>query len=143
MAATLPEKLERIPSVPHYKIHHWADYVELLCLVNIDNTISKADLMSRIPKRMDDLHEGNGDDEADVDPDAAPSPAERDDRWQQRIDDWFKHLAYRHQVFGEAYPFILGTNELARRSRLNMRSRLYISLLLSSNLGYAASTLST
>ena len=42
-------------------------------------------------------------------------------------------------MFGEAYPFILGTNELARRSRLNKRSRLYISLLLSSNLGYAAS----
>lgn len=112
-------------------LHLWADYIELLCLANIDKAISRADVLDRLQEEADL-------DETLNDTSDGPSlqPAAKSDRRAQQADDWFSQLQYRSSVFGQAYPFYLSDDErtLYRQPRMTKRRKLYIFFLLSSSL---------
>lgn len=124
-------ELDRLPRSS--EDHAWADYIELLCLVNLDREFSKADLVDRIQERKD-----LGESQDDPDDDASVRPATIGDRRRQRIDDYFRHLRFRESAFAEFYPFSLTRNRIVLRmyEPLSAKQRFYVFLLLSANLRY-------
>ncbi|MGA9994310.1 MAG: hypothetical protein WBP93_02795 [Pyrinomonadaceae bacterium] len=153
------KKLETLP--PTYDSYEWADYIELLCLANKDGRVSKADVLDFVRERKRDLNEGHPlegseaeekdiedemevedeyEDDEDID-EETPEPALADDKWDIRGSDWFRHLEYRSGAFVEFYPFrvIKGGTVLVlsgSKARLSVQRKLYIFLLLASNLRY-------
>jgi len=140
---TPPAPLQRIDKLPDTSdLRLWTDYVELLCLVNIDREVSKDDVLGRIAEGKDlDVH---GD---DIGPETGDEPgasgvdldaARRDDRRARRVDDVFNHLVFRHGMFRDFYPFTLvrNGNTLSARNTSTAKHKLYLFLLLSSNLRY-------
>lgn len=130
------KRISNLDSLPMSAADHiWADYIELLCLLNVDGIVSKADILDRVRERRDlggeveDLSEDILEDTRDS---ADISSAEVDDKWSLRVDDWFKHLEYRDAVFGAFYPFVLSSDEtsLSRQPEINPKHKLYIFLLL-------------
>lgn len=130
--------------------HHWADYVELLTLANIDGEFSQADLLERWAER-DDLGEDLPDLGAEVEEDgdgpidppqaqAGEARAARHERLHRLALDVFSHFAYRAGQFGGAYPFKLqaATGKLLERrvEPDNIQQNIYVFLLLASNLRY-------
>lgn len=160
---TSPSPFDRLHRLPldskSSNSHQWVDYVELLCLVNTDREISKADVLDRVSERKDlgELDE-DWNDNSDFLPDEYEDsnddldfilgeykqprngtdllPAERNDRNEQIVDEWFNHLEYRQNAFREFYPFTLHRNILSRKKNLAAQEKLYIFLLLSSSLKY-------
>ena len=138
--ATPLSTLEKPPSTR--EVHVWADYIELLCLVSIDQEISKADVLDRVRERRD-LDEP---DDASLLDDSAVrgGAAEHDDRFSTDLDDIFAHLVYREGTFKDAYPFTIGQGRVLRvKASLAMRHRLYIFFLLSANLRYLPRSLTS
>jgi len=107
--------------------HKWADYIELLCLQNMDGEVSSNYVIDRIREK-----------------DALDSPGEYEAsavsvRWATDAEDWFRHLQFRQGVFRDFYPFELADNDdtLQLKTCLSSKHFLYIYLLVSSNLSYA------
>lgn len=125
-------QLETLPTSALFNQHIWVDYIELLCLVNVDREVSKADLSDRFRDRKD-LGEVEGGPE-DIDD---LTPEKENDKWEERTEDWFRHLSYRAGVFKAFYPFRLSDdgNVLLVQTSQTTKRKLYVSLLLSSNLG--------
>jgi len=117
------------PPVPLHLEYLQADYIELLCLVNVDRFISRTDVCNIF------LQDGDLNDLNDFE-EMHDSKAEKEDDNSQRIDDWFRHLNHRSHMFGNAYPFSLSQNgkSLERHNSLNDHQKLYIFLLLASQL---------
>ena len=110
-------------------------------MFNSDGAISVADLLDRMNERQD-LSEIEPDEEEEIVLGGATehkAVAANDDKKRQRVLDWFRHLEYRAKVFSNIYPFeILGEGEIKviYRKRLTLLRKLYVFLLVSSNLGY-------
>jgi hypothetical protein len=124
--------LDRLPTAS--KGHHLADYVELLCLTNADVEFSAADLVDRMLEREDVGENALQDDDV-------PTPDEnegaREDRYRRLAHDTFSHIAYRSGTFGASYPFCVERTGVVRRERrITPRRKLYLFLLLASNLRY-------
>lgn len=131
MSIAYPNNLNRIPNGPVEKeLFRWADYVELLCLSNPDGVISDADVYAMI-RHGNDL-------QADTEQETVANlRANPSDKWESRLNDYYRILSYRKEFFGEAYPFELsGSNTLARNDSLTEKQYLYIFLLFASNLSY-------
>jgi len=126
-----PDSLCKIPSSS--TIHYWADFTELLCLVNVDGEISEADLIARTRRIAHDLKEGDEKFQSIKD-----SSAQDKDRWNNRARDIFSHLKYRKNCLGDYYPFDLSSNSetLQLKDTISERNCLYLFLLFASNLGY-------
>ena len=143
----------------------WADYIELLCLTNIDKRISKSDVLRRVWKSEDlgDVEEARSSDlidDSNLLPDEfddsggdlefyfgevddilttpLDKPFDRDAVSERQVNIWFEHLEYRVGVFGEFYPFEFDRGALQCKENLNSepKCKLYIFLLLSSSLKY-------
>jgi len=139
-----PPPLHKLGRVPRESFtYHWADYVELLCLANIDGELSPDDLVERW-KGQDDLVPVPSED-----PDDGPTnppqlergatKADVDDHRYAKASDVFEHLAYRVVTFGDDYPFELDDGSLVRlrrRASITNRHELYVFLLLGSMLRY-------
>ena len=109
--------------------HTLADYVELLCLFNIDREMTKDVLVDRFKERSD-----TG--EAVLE-DQYPADLPLDEALEAKAEDIFRHLKYREGTLGKKYPF---TVDMTRR-RIVVRQtagacRLYLFMLLASNLRY-------
>ena len=129
--------LERLPRVGIR--HSWADYVELLCLFNLDREMTKDVLVDRFMEGRDtgsNLEEEADDDEA-PDEELREEGTPSDDQLREKAEELFRHLKYREGAFGRKYPFAV---DMTHR-RLTLRGtagarRLYIFLLLAANLRY-------
>lgn len=122
----MPLNLEPMPLGTD--LHSWADWVELLCLANVDGTVARSDVLDRWTERMDvdprpeaggdGADETTEDDSDGVDEEGVQIASSREgllhERRVRRIDDVFRHLAYRAQVFGTSYPFELQGPALVR-----------------------------
>lgn len=122
------KKLESLPKSLDGFV--WADYIELLCLTNLDGDVSKSDLLDRIEKRVavgESSDEGN----SEV---LDNTRLKVRDKYRRKIGDWFRHLDFRAQVFQEFYPFKVSedTNSLLRKQRLSPKCKLYVYFLLAS-----------
>lgn len=118
--------LDRLPLAK--KAHHLADYVELLCLTSLDGEFSGADLVDRMLERGDVGEDALEDDEA---PDPEGTEGAHEDRVRRLAEDMFRHLAYRSDTFGRAYPFRMERVGVLRRQRqMTGQRKLYLFLLL-------------
>jgi len=109
----------------------WADYVELLCLINIDHEISLSDLTER---SKEEEQEENSKEEYGV--------AEKNDRLRQHYADVFRYIITRSEIFQDDYPF-----ELVDEDTIGLRTfpytigqQLYLFLLFASNLSCFSKT---
>lgn len=96
--------------------HTVADFAELLCLLTIDRTLSRATLADYVK----DVGEQKLTD--------------------TELDDAFGHFAWRVAAFGAVYPFTLDQhgNVVSAPEHLSQSQRLYVLLLLCANLPFLA-----
>ena len=120
--------LEKLPSSPD--LHVWSDYIELLCFINKDGFISKADVIDRLQEGMDiDL---SVEDQEDLE--SEKSNDIRMNKIELKASDWFGHLEYRKGIFGKLdfYPFEVSVDgdSLTRKNELSIKpdSLTYLSL---------------
>jgi hypothetical protein len=135
------QKLQAKPKHRQYETYLWADYIELLCLANIDGEMTKSDIIDRLSERERDLQEG---DTADIDEvmnmekEEYEKPSRRSeisDLWEVRVADWFNILNLRESLYQSNYPFIITEHEIKRKnSQLNPSQKIYVYLLCCSNL---------
>ncbi len=138
------KELDRLPRSSEE--HYLADYVELLCLVNLDRMVTKGEILDRFKERQDfsdeagcierGFEEEAKDEGVDMDD---MTVAEVNDKWAAKIDRIFEHLDYRRRAFGPYYPFVTGEGELRCIKQISKKRRLYVYLLLASNLRYIGS----
>jgi len=130
------KSLQGKPKYPQYQDYHWADYIELLCLANLDGEISKMDILDRLAEREDDLEEGFADDIEEMDNldeeglEMSSQRYRRYDKWMERIGSWFEILASREQLYGQEYPFVVIDNDLVSDYDLNNQKHKYYLFLL-------------
>ncbi len=134
-------QLQAKPKYAKYISLHWADYIELLCLANLDGVVSIQDVIDRLSERERDLEEGDQTEIQELksfegeDADGqATRRAEIPDRWKTSVEDWFKVLEVRASTYGDAYPFIVGEKEIVMKDDLKNLRKIYVYLLLCSNL---------
>lgn len=138
--------LEKPPIVTNEYLS--ADYIELLCLTNIDGVISKEQVASRIFKLKDidsDLDELQKEAESeeldllhlDTNEEILPNPKyPLNEKQQRQTVDWFDQLEFRENNFSNFYPFYLSEDKglLHQCNEISSQKKLYIFLLLASNL---------
>lgn len=136
--------LERLPRVGVR--HTWADYVELLCLFNLDREISKDVLIDRFREGKDtgEPIDDESEDDTDTAEETFTAASEEnvpiDERLNSIVEDLFRHLKYRESAFGRSYPFAVDmTHRRMVLRRATGLSRLYLFLLIASNLRYFTS----
>jgi len=146
---SLPLSQFDITPKSYYHVHVWADYLEILCLVSVDQSLSKGDILDRVRTTTDDLSGGGSNDIEENDLEDGEdadhlAPAQINDKWVARVNDWFKHLSYRSYAFSDAYPFTLSISEdvLEVKKSFTIEEKLYIFLLLCANLRYCRSSTS-
>ena len=126
-----PQSLENPPKSFVHDFQ-WADYIELLCLANIDGEYSLEDFLSRVQDRTDDLREI----EDETDDETVPNE-ERDDKWYARAEDYFTHLQFRQREFGDFYPFKISSSTTIKvKEPLDEKHKLYLFFLFAANLRY-------
>lgn len=119
-------------TLPNYKkkdSHHWADFIELLCLLNKDGVISQTDFLDRTsPQRDIEDSEDFGGSRKNI---------EINETKSQDAEDYFKVIDYRVSTFKSHYPFELSDDKrlISLKSNLTNSNKLYLSLLFSSLLG--------
>ncbi len=103
--------LQRVPS--DFEPHNYADFIELLCLANLDGEVSHSDVIDRIAPRQKDLGEGDYEENREaleLDSDDGFFASNRSmisDKWDDKLRDWFLILSMRVSLYGEFYPFIV------------------------------------
>lgn len=114
-------------------IYLWADYIELRCLVSLDQEISKADIIE-IKRASRDVYEQPEEFERDFDAESSALS----DRMTLNADDWYRHLKYREGSFRHFYPFSVSSNGDVLRTKKPTTGKhlFYIFLLLSSSIRY-------
>ena len=118
------------PNSPHL----FADLAELLTVINYTgrNSLHKNDLDSvrkfgitsveEIDEECNSEEEINGD-------------AERNDRFEEQLEDVWTQLEYRESALGKIYPFIISGDEIIIKENLNQQQRIYVFLLCCSREG--------
>ncbi|WP_316771355.1 hypothetical protein [Pedobacter frigiditerrae] len=108
-------------------IHHWADFLEIICLFNKDNIVSQNDLIDRLTP-LRDLEDGEDFKEK--------SNSKRNEKNSQLAEDVFSLISYRQGVFKENYPFRVSEDlkSISRVANVSDSHKLYLSLLFSSSL---------
>ena len=124
--------VESLPREPKFDTYAWADFIELLCMLNADREFSKADVIDRIKERRD-LGEWLEDDSA-----LGTTATEKKDVHALRATNFFTHLQYREGAFGEFYPFEVSRDGslISMKGGLTRDQKLYLFLLAASNLRY-------
>lgn len=137
---TYIRNLQSKPKYSRYITVHWADYIELLCLANLDEELSQDDIIDRLGERERDLCEGDIKEIEELrileeeQGQLATRRAEIDDTWKTRVEDWFRLLRVRSSLYGESYPFVITENEIKKKADFTNTHKIYIYLLICSNL---------
>ena len=105
------------------KIYLYADYFELVSLFNKDTIISVSEMLDRLKD------EGILKQEKIIE-----NQAETNDNNEVFVREIFNLLAQRHISFGNDYPFVCVDESLCLLNNLNDKQKIYIFLLLASNL---------
>ncbi|RZJ91423.1 MAG: hypothetical protein EOO20_05050 [Chryseobacterium sp.] len=132
--------LQSSPNHAKYKNYHWADYLELVCLVNVDGEVSKSDFVRRLSPNQNDLREGDIDDIDEMedleneDGHLSTERSTKSDKWKVQLDDWFLLLEHRQIIYGDYYPFKLDNDTILLKDNFTSEQLCYFYLLFSSNL---------
>lgn len=136
---------------PRHLIHLYADYVEVVSLFSNNNFVSKSDILDRledegllkIEKRdiefnsdmFQDTQSGilTRDNQGEYE---YIEQAEENDKNQILVDNIFREIISRTYLYGSDYPYNVISNDiiLKNNEQLSDRNKIYLFLLLSSNL---------
>jgi len=105
------------PDISFDKSHYFCDYIELIALLNNGDIVSISDIYDRF---YDDEKINR----------------ESDDRWENRLNEWFSILENRDNVFNKFYPFIVNKSTIKLKFNLTIEHKVYIFLLLNSTQKY-------
>ncbi|MCG2612773.1 hypothetical protein LZZ85_00720 [Terrimonas sp. NA20] len=146
---TFLNRLKKLPSLDSLDLHRWADYIELRCFFNPDETFSRDEFLDCI-KDYDDFfitknstvdyttHLVNDEyDDEEVNHSVLNDRAYRSDMRQRFAEDCFRILESRVHIF-KNYPFTISSNKrvLYRNKHLNIKNKYYAFLLFTSSLDY-------
>lgn len=108
-------------------IHHWADFLEIICLFSNDNLVSQSDFIDRLTP-LRDLEDNEEFKEK--------SNSKRNELNSQLAEDVFSLICYREAVFKDSYPFSLSEDSKTISRIVNIKNarKIYLSLLFSSSL---------
>lgn len=121
------QNIHTTPAESFCNEHYFCDYIEILALINNQDVISISDVYDR-------FKESNDIDEIDIND---------DDKWNNRINEWFNNIASRGSVFNDFYPFTVSNNNIQLKVALTNKHKLYIFLLLSASQKYIKKTSNT
>lgn len=104
--------------------HKKCDYIELLTLLSSDE-LYKDNLLSRFYSEYRDRDDSPEEEQAEI-----------DDKHQQEIINLFEILQYRSKLYGESYPFEIGSDSdmIKLKEEISDSHKLYIILLSCANL---------
>lgn len=105
------------------KIYLYADYFELVSLFNKDSIITPAEMLDRLTDEGILKQTENSEDQA-----------EQNDKEEAFVREVFMLLTQRAISFNNDYPFKIQNENLTLKDNLSNKQKLYIFLLLSSNL---------
>jgi len=126
-------KLEK-PKAPKYIEHIYADFIELNALLYKEEVT-----ISDIFDLLTDIRDKNIiiDDEETETNEIASDNAERNDMINNKIIMTFDICIYRSRFFSEdEYPFEIKNNYMKLKNNTTLKQRIYLFLLISSNLNY-------
>ena len=134
-------RFQKRPGYSLHEQHRWADFFELVTVVNIDGELDLATMKDRLDlKERDgvdtDLEDSGETEDSKIMP-IAPSitDSEKEDL---RFLDYFRHFKYRSAKFGEFYPFQVANEKISLKDGFedSLKAKLYIYLLCCSALSY-------
>jgi len=134
----LIQNIDNTPKEPYYKEHYYCDYVEILALINNKDIVSISDIYDRFKESID--MQENNDLQIDENPNDPPINENSDDKWRNRIQEWFDNIASRNVAFNNFYPFVVKDNNIQLKNPLTDCHKLYIFLLLSASQKYINTT---
>lgn len=105
------------------KVYLYADYFELMALFNNRNIITKGEVLDRL--KDEGIIKKNKSQELQ---------AEENDKNESFVRDVFLLIFQRSISFGDDYPFEYENESLTLRENLKIKQKIYLHLLLSSNL---------
>jgi len=126
--------IDNVPSSHRYS-HISCDYIELLALVNNSDIFSIEDIRDRFFEDGE-IHVP----ENESDENLGSMVAETDEKWTSQILGWFNTLIIRQNLYSDFYPFIINTDTIQLKEELTNKHKLYLFLLLNSNLKYIKET---
>ncbi len=122
-----------VPKTPKYLEHIYADFIELNALfLKEEITISDiSDLL--IDVKDSNLHNTEDSNNKEIGSEAA----EESDKISDKIKALFELCAFRSRFYNSSdYPFEIATNQIRLKSEITDKQKIYLFLLLSSNLSY-------
>ncbi len=128
------------PKAGKHELYRWCDYIELRCMTHVDKRFSRDSLSEALEENHDADADDPLDDTGENEDEFSSSrldTAEKD-KHEQHAAFCFKHLRWRATVFGDNWPFTLDEHatEIKLKQTLTEIHRFYLSLLLSSSLGF-------
>ncbi len=123
-----------IPNIPKHHHHLYADYVELIALV-ANSQITRADILDRLQDEGVDLSKEDEEDNRNND-ELFSDQSEIKDKQEQWINEIFQVINYRNLLFLSEYPFEFKNNALILKNKLSDKNKIYLTLLIASNLNY-------
>lgn len=127
-------------------VHTWADYIELLAVINLDSICTVDAVLDRIldAGSVDETDDEVGSDDSDeahdpVSPRRDRRPLMRG-RYSRRIFDAFEMLAWRASAYDGAYPFVVADDKrsISVRADLGPANYVYLFLLVAANLPFVS-----
>ncbi|WP_299274528.1 hypothetical protein [uncultured Psychroserpens sp.] len=107
----------------------WIDYIELVCIYSYDGEMSRDDMIDEIGQIAKDYINENKTDGTDDE-----DSSEADIKWSNMAYDWLEFLKSRQEIYGNFYPYQVDGDMLKLKSKITRKRKIYIALLLSSNL---------
>jgi len=114
-----------------------ADYIEILCLCNLDKRLSLNDALVNI------YHSVKIEAEKEISEQETGeelSTAEFNDRQIENAEDWFRQLRFRERAFRDYYPFSIKDDDLILKEEITNKMKIYIFLLMCSSLRFVKGT---
>ncbi|RZK45324.1 MAG: hypothetical protein EOO61_00225 [Hymenobacter sp.] len=113
----------------------WLDYIEMVCLLNKDNTMTRGQVYDLVFNEAPEITPQT-DDELPPEDGQPLSVQVASDTNNQTVLSWFSALKSKSEEFGEAYPFIVNSSvgEIKLKNDLSDENKFYIYLLMSASL---------
>lgn len=136
----MSERFKKRPGYILFDQHQWADFYELVCLVNIDGELDRTSMMDRVGlKERDGVDLGTYDSsEDDEGQDPVVSGQTEKEKNELRFLDYFKYFKFREAKFQNFYPFVVEDHKISLKAGYteSLDIKLYIYLLCCSSLSY-------
>lgn len=126
-------RIER-PKSPQYILHLYADFVELIVLFSKEE-VSISDISDLLIDVKDSNIINTEIDDLEIS-EIASLTSEKDDIIDKRIKSIFEVCIERGNLFKDEYPFFLKDNFIKLNKEISDKQKIYLFLLLASNLNY-------